>query len=87
MNKLVAMVLSDLKEGPDPEAEKYLDKHDEWPWYTLKKGLVLTDELEETLQNIGYVWIDAEVNFIYDEICDTRTALHKQIYGEKEGKS
>ena len=84
---IYSMILSDLKDGPDPEGEKYLDKHDEWPWYTLKQGIEFNDELDDTLQDIGYVWIDgtmAEPHFIYDEICDKRTDLHKQIKGTEK---
>ena len=82
-NNLVSMVLSDLKDGPDPEAERYLDKNAEWPWYTLKKGVNLTDDLEDQLEDIGYVNLGPEDGFIYDEICDRRTDLHKSIYGDK----
>jgi len=82
---LVSMVLSSLKEGPDPEAEIYLDKHDEWPWYTLKKRYEMNPKLEDKLENLGYVWLGLKDGFVYDEACDERSALHKQLHGEMKG--
>ena len=79
-----SFILSDIKEGSDPEAEKYLDKHDKWPWYTLKDGFKLTEDLEAHLQDLGYVFLDDEYGFIYDAPCDHRSALHKQIYGNND---
>ena len=80
-----SMILSDLHDGPDPEAEKYLDRHEKWPWYTLKDGLELTDELEDSLEKLGYVYLGSpEDGFIYHEPCDERSELHRQIYGPRD---
>jgi len=80
---IVSMILSDIKEGPDPEAEKYLNKNDKWPWYTLKDGIELTEDLEAHLQDLGYVNFD-EAGFIYDAPCDHRSDLHREIYGNND---
>ena len=80
---LHSFILSDIKEGSDPESEKYLDKHDKWPWYTLKVGFELTDDLEAHLQDLGYVNLDKD-GFIYDAPCDHRSELHRQIYGNND---
>ena len=81
-----AAILSDLHDGPDPEGEKYLDRHDEWPWYTLKDGLELTEDLEAHLQDLGYIDLGKEDGFIYDEISDHRTEFHKSVYGNNDSK-
>jgi len=81
---IYSMVLSDIKEDPDPEVEKYLNKNDKSPWYTLKDGFELTDDLEAHLQDLGYVFLDDEYGFIYDAPCDHRSALHKKIYGNND---
>jgi len=78
-----SMILSDINDDSDPEAEKYLTKNDKWPWYTIKDGFELTDNLEAHLQDLGYVNLD-EDGFIYDAICDHRTDIHREIYGNND---